>query len=46
MPHTLSDSIKCLHVDLSDNFMSIFFTTLSHFDLPDMPNLNDELVNL
>ena len=44
--HTLSDSIKCLHIKLSDDFMSVFFTALSHSDLPDMLNLNNELTDL
>ena len=46
MSHTLSDSIKCLHVELSDDFMSAFFTALSHFDSPDMSNLNNKLTDL
>ena len=46
MSHTLSDSIKCLHIELSDNFISDFFTALFCSDLFDMFNLNDELMNL
>ena len=44
--YILLNSIKCLHIKLSDNFMSVFFTVLSHFNSFDMFNLNNELMNL
>ena len=46
MSHTLLNSIKHLDVELFNNFMSVFFTASFLFNLSDMLNLNNELMNL
>ena len=46
MSHTLLNSIKCLHIAFSDNFISVFFTASSHSNLSDMLNLNNKLTDL
>ena len=46
MSHTLFNSIKHLHIELFNDFISVFFTVSSHSDSPDMSNLNDELADL